>query len=307
MQVYDLIIIGSGPAGLTAGLYAGRYGLPTLILEKNFIGGQIILSPAIENFPGFPGGIKTDSLIGNIRKQVEDLGIKIEMCEVLRIELDKQKKKIITQEQVFETKSLIIATGAYPKKLGAIGEEKFIARGVSYCGTCDGPLFKDKEICVVGGGDRALEEALYLTTYANKVNLIHRRDEFRGSSILKKEIERNNKINVILDSVIEEINGEDKVSSVKIKNVKNDKQIILKCDGVFIFVGIHPNTELAKSLLHLDKDGFIITDQEMRTSSEGIFAAGDCRKSALWQVITACGDGAIAAYSAHQYAVSYNR
>jgi len=305
--MHDLIIIGAGPAGLTAGLYAGRFGLSTLIIEKNFVGGQIILSPMIENFPGFPVGIQTDKLIDNMRRQVEDLGIKISMREVEKIEIDKDIKKIFTQDEALQAKSLIIASGAYPKKLGVPGEDRFVGKGVSYCGTCDGPLFKDKEICVVGGGDRALEEAIFLTKYAQKVNLIHRRSEFRGSDILKKEIGCNKKINIVLDSVIDEICGENKVSSVKIKNLKDNKATTLNCDGVFIFVGMHPNTEFLKNILQLDKDGFIITNQEMRTSCEGVFAAGDCRQSPLWQVITACGDGAIAAQGVHQYVMPYNK
>ncbi|MDD5044494.1 MAG: thioredoxin-disulfide reductase [Candidatus Omnitrophica bacterium] len=303
--MYDLIIIGAGPAGLTAGLYAARFGMHTLILEKNFVGGQIILSPTIENFPGFPGGIKTGVLIEKMQKQVEDLGVKISLSEVLKIESGRDARKVFTQDETLEARTVLIASGAYPKKLGVAGEDKFIGRGVSYCGTCDGPLFKDKEICVVGGGDRALEEAIFLTTYAKKVNLIHRREEFRGSDILKKEVGRNKKINIILESVVEEILGEKKVSGVKIKNIKDNRTTQVGCEGVFIFAGIHPNTDFLKSLLQLDKDGFIITDQEMNSSVKGIFAAGDCRHSPLWQVVTACSDGAIAAHSAHRFIAPY--
>ncbi|MCM8763433.1 MAG: FAD-dependent oxidoreductase, partial [Candidatus Omnitrophica bacterium] len=205
--MYELIIVGAGPAGLTAGLYAGRYGLSTLILEKAVVGGQIILSEKIENFPGFPAGIETNALIEKMRKQVENVGVKILMQEVVKIEFDNTLKKVFSPEEVFFAKAVIVASGASARNLGVKGEDKFIGRGISYCATCDGPLFKNKEICVVGGGDRALEEAIFLSRYAKKVYIIHRRSEFRGSHILEEEAKRSKKINFVLDSVVEEIMG----------------------------------------------------------------------------------------------------
>lgn len=301
----DLIIIGAGPAGLTAGLYAGRFRLNTLIVERMSPGGQIILSSIIENYPGFPGGISTQELMERFKKQVEELEIKIEMEEVLEIDQSFKLKtplyNIKTKDNAYETRSIIIASGAESKKLGVPGEDKFLGRGVSYCGTCDGPLFKHKEVVVVGGGDRAIEEAIFLSGYASKVSIIHRRDELRASRILEEKAMQDSKINFVLESIVEEISGKDKVEEIKVKNVKTNSLTQLACQGVFIFVGIRPNTAFLKNLLELDEGGFIITDQEMQTSQEGVFACGDCRKKSLYQVITACAEGAVAADSVHKY------
>jgi thioredoxin reductase (NADPH) len=299
--LYDLIIIGAGPAGLTAGLYAGRYRLKTLILEKMVIGGQILSSPTIENFPGFPGGISTQELIERLKKQIDDLGINIEIEEVLAIiasaDLKNPIYKIRTENKVYETKSIIIAVGAQPKSLGVKGEDKLVGRGISYCGTCDGPLFRDKEIVVVGGGDRAIEEAIFLSNYAKRVTLIHRRNQLRASKILEEKIRQNPKINFILESIVEEIIGEEKVEAIKIKDLKTNSISTFPCQGIFIFVGIKPNTDFLKNQLALDEVGFIITDEDLKTSCAGIFACGDCRKKSLYQVITACSEGAVAAAS----------
>jgi thioredoxin reductase (NADPH) len=303
--MYDLIIIGAGPAGLTAALYAGRFRLNTLVLEKTAAGGQIMLSSVIENYPGFPGGISTYELVDKFKKQVEESGIGIENKEALEINPNPKSKTLTYMVKVedidFETKSLIIATGTQPKRLGVEGEARFIGRGVSYCGTCDGPLFRNKDIVVIGGGDRAVEEAIFLSGYANRIFLIHRRAALRASEILEEKAKNNPKINFVLDAIVEEIAGETKVEKVKIKNVKTDSSSEIACQGVFIFVGIEPNTTFLKNLLEIDEKRFIITDQQMRTSCEGIFACGDCRKKSLYQVITACGEGAVAADSAHKY------
>ena len=304
--MYDLIIIGAGPAGLTAGLYAGRYKLNTLILEKLSPGGQIIFSPTIENFPGFPVGIATDELIERFKKQVEDLGVEIRTDEVMDISPAHKAESLIyniaSKEASYQARSVIIASGAKPKPLGLVGEDKFIGRGVSYCGTCDGPLYKNKEIMVVGGGDRAIEEAIFLASYAKAVTLIHRRDELRASRILQDKARQNPKINFILNSVIEELIGKDKgLEGVKIKNLKTSAVNIAFCQGLFIFVGTNPNTAFIGRLLKRDESGFIITDEDMQASGKGIFACGDCRKKSLYQVVTACSDGAVAAASAHRY------
>jgi thioredoxin reductase (NADPH) len=303
--MYDLIIIGAGPAGLTAGLYAARYRLNTLILEKMAVGGQIMLSPLIENFPGFPGGISTQELIGRFKTQIEEYNIKIEMEEALEISPNSDLRapiyNIKTKAQTYETKCIIIATGAQPKKLGVNGEERLTGRGVSYCATCDGPLFRDKEIAVIGAGDRAVEEAIFLSGYARKVTVIHRRNQLRASGILEERAEQNAKINFVLDSIVEEIVGQSKVEGVKIHNIKTDSINELACQGVFIFVGIRPDTAFLNNQLELNEAGFIITNQDLETSKKGIFACGDCRGKSLYQVITACGDGATAAASAHRY------
>lgn len=303
--MYDLIIIGAGPAGLTAAVYAGRFRMNALILERASPGGQIILSDIIENYPGFPGGISTQELVERMKKQIQELGINIESQEVLEIKPNQKAKYITydikTQGISYEAKSIIIATGAQAKRLGVEGEGKFFGRGISYCGTCDGPLFKNKEIVVVGGGDRAIEEALFLSAYASKVSIVHRRNEFRASQILIERARNNPKINFILESTVEEILGKDKVEAIKLKNVKTGSFSNLTCQGVFIFVGIKPTTDFLKDLLEMDEDGFIITDQHMKTSLDGIFACGDCRKKSLYQVITACGEGAVACDSAHKY------
>lgn len=303
--MYDLIIIGAGPAGLTAGIYAGRYRLSALIIEKTHIGGQIILSTEIDNFPGFPAGITTSELIERFKKQVAESGVPILMDEVIEVSLDTKSKipfyNIKTYEKIHQTKAVIIASGAYPKQLAVKGEEKFIGRGVSYCGTCDGPLFRDKHIAIVGGGDRAVEEAIFLAGYASKVTLVHRREHLRASKILVEKLKGNPNMDFIWDSVIEEISGKDKLEELKIKNLKTGAVAHCHYQGLFIFIGTTPNTNFLQGTLHLDETGFVITDERMKASKDGIYACGDCRKKSFYQVINACGEGAVAADSAHKY------
>jgi thioredoxin reductase (NADPH) len=306
--MHDLIIIGAGPAGLTAGLYAGRYRLNTVILEKLCPGGQIMLSADIHNFPGFPGGIATPELIDRMKQQVTDVGIEIEDAKVTNIET-----QVIDGQPVFtvkcadkelQSRTVIIATGATWKRLGVPGEEKLIGRGVSYCGTCDGPLFRNKEIVVVGGGDHALEDALYLTSYASRIHLVHRRKEFRAAKILEEKVRAHPQITLVLDSVVEEIVGNNRIEGVRIKNVTDNTVRTLACQGVFIFVGIAPSAAFARDFVITDAAGFIVTDDGMQTSVKGLYAAGDCRHKILYQVINGCGDGAVAAHSAHSYLIN---
>lgn len=297
--MYDLIIIGGGPAGLTAALYAGRSGLKTLVLEKIGIGGRILLTDAIENYPGFAGALPTQELMGRMEEQVRSLGVEIKLEEVM--EIDCKQKSIKTNVGAYSASSVIIATGARPKKLGVSGEDKLTGRGVSYCATCDGPLFKEKNVIVVGGGNAVAEEALYLTRFAKQVNIVHRRNELRASAILQERLKENKKINFVLSCVVTEIIGSNKVESIKIKDLNTSQERDIACDGVFIFIGYEPETAFLKNKLKLDESGFIITNEEMATLDEGVFAAGDCRKKSLYQVITACGDAATAADSAYKY------
>ncbi|MBM3243559.1 MAG: thioredoxin-disulfide reductase [Candidatus Omnitrophica bacterium] len=301
MIMDDLIIIGAGPAGLTAAIYAARFKLKVRIFEKFSWGGQILLSPSIENYPGFPEGISTAELMDRFKKQVDSLGLPIENRNVINIEANSQGYGVKAESELFNTKTVIIASGAASKRLGVEGEEKFIGRGVSYCGTCDGPLFKGKDIAVIGGGDRAIEDAIFLSSYAKTLYLIHRRSEFRASGILVEKARRIKNIQFVLDSVAEEVCGSNRVESVSVRNLKNQTVSQILCQGVFIFVGITPNTEFVKGLLDRDESGFIITNQQMGTSKEGVFACGDCVKKSLYQVISACGEGAVAADSAHKY------
>lgn len=303
--MHDLVIIGAGPAGLTAGLYAGRYRLNTVILEKMSVGGQILLSPKIENFPGFPGGVSPTELIEKIKEQIKELGVDIEMEEVTKVCLDLQAKEpafeIITRNKTYQARSVILAIGARPKRLGVTGEDRLTGKGISYCATCDGPLFKDKDVVVIGGGDKALEEAIFLADYAKKVTVIHRRNQLRACAILQEKAHSNPRIVFLLESIAEEVKGREMVEAVSVKNISTNIMSNLTCQGVFIFVGIKPETDFLKDLLKLDELGFIITDQELKTSQRGAFACGDCSRKSLYQVVTACSDGAIAAASAHNY------
>jgi thioredoxin reductase (NADPH) len=297
--VYDLIIIGAGPAGLTAALYAGRSRLRTLMLERAAVGGRILMTELIENFPGFSDGISTHDLIARMQEQVRNLDVEIELDEVLQI--DCKAKSVKTTAKTYTASAIIIATGARPRKLNVPGEDKFTGRGVSYCATCDAPFYKEKNVVIVGGGNAVAEEALYLARFAKSVNIIHRRQDLRASAILQERLRVNKKINFILSSIVTQVNGSSKVESVKVKDLNSLKEQSLPCDGVFIYIGYDPDTGFLKEKIKLDETGFIITDETLSTSEDGIFACGDCRKKSLYQVITACGDGAVASDSTYRY------
>lgn len=299
MQTHDLIIIGAGPAGLTAALYAGRAGLKTVVLEKMTVGGRILMSEVIENFPGFPGGVSTHELISRMEEQVKALGIAIESEQALSIE--PKTLSVNAGGRSYEAGAVIIAAGARPRKLNIPGEDKFTGRGVSYCAICDAPFFRDKNVAVVGGGNAVAEEALYLARFARQVFVIHRRQDLRASEILQQRLKANKKIIFILNSVVTEVSGSAKVESLNIKDVGTGAEKTIASDGVFIYIGYEPETAFLKGRLNLDESGFVITDENMAASGEGIFACGDCRKKGLYQVITACGEGAIAADSAYKY------
>lgn len=295
----DLIVIGGGPAGLTAALYGKRLGLDTLIIEGKKPS-CATLTHSIENIPGI-SHISGLDFINNLKEQVSSLGVKIIPSDCTKI-LERDKLwEIWTDEGVYLAPSVIVATGASLKRLNVEGEERLTGKGVSYCAICDAPFFKDKDVVVIGGGDTAIEEALFLTNFAHKVIVIHRRDKLRATNILQERAFGNKKIEFILSSVVSEIIGGDRVSSIRIKHLETNKEREIACDGVFIFVGLSPNNLLVKGLLFLSDNGYIITDDEMRTSKRGILAAGDIREKGLRQIITACSDGAIAAYSAFLY------
>ncbi len=297
---YDLVIIGAGPAGLCAGMYAARARMNVLVLEKAAPGGQIIITDWIENYPGFPDGISGFDLGDKMLSQAKNLGVKIKTAEVLSMETLPEKKIIHLADGSVSTKTIIIATGASPRKLN-VGEEKFIGKGVSFCATCDAPFFKGKTVVAVGGGDTAVQESMYLTKFADKVYLVHRRDELRATKILRDRAFKNDKIEFIWDSVVSGMDGFFNVEKVKIKNVKSGEEKIIKADGCFVWIGIIPNTEFAGDTLKLDESGFIVTDSTMATSVPGIFAAGDVRTTPLRQVATAVSDGAVAVISAESF------
>jgi thioredoxin reductase (NADPH) len=297
---YDLVIIGAGPAGLTAGLYAARARLDVLLIEKAVPGGQIIVTDWIENYPGFPEGISGFDLAEKMKVQAEALGLKMETAEVQSLNVTPDVKEVVLQEKTIRTRSLIIASGASPKKLG-IGEDRYMGKGISFCATCDAPFFKEKTVAAIGGGDTAVQEAIYLTKFVKKVYLIHRRDELRATKILQERAFANDKIEFLWDTVATGVDGFFGIEGVHVKNVKTGEEKTLKADGCFIWVGISPNTQFLNDSVDTDAYGFIRADARMQTSVPGVFAAGDVRDTPLRQVSTAVGDGAIAAVSAEHY------
>ncbi|MFA5148801.1 MAG: thioredoxin-disulfide reductase [Candidatus Omnitrophota bacterium] len=301
MPDYDIVIIGGGPAGLTAGIYASRARLKTLLLEKMAPGGQILTSPLLENYPGFSEGVTGFGVIEEMVKQAGRFGLEIKTGEALKIEENGGRKAISSDTGEYSASAVIFAMGASYSKLAVPGEEKLSGRGVSYCATCDGPLYKNKEVAVVGGGDTAIEEALHLAKFCSKVYVIHRRDELRATKILQERAFAEKKITVVWDAVVTEILGTSKVEGVMTKGVKTFEQKIVPVSGVFLAVGFTPHTGIAKGLVATDDKGYIITDEDMAASRAGFFAAGDCRKKLLRQFVTACGDGATAAFAAQKY------
>jgi thioredoxin reductase (NADPH) len=298
---YELVIIGGGPAGLTAGLYAARGGLNVILIEKIVPGGQIIITDWIENYPGFPEGLSGPDLVQKMTEQVKRFDLSIENNEVVSVDFSEPVKKITLNDRTLTSHAIIIATGASPKKLGVPGEETFFGKGISSCATCDGPFFKDSIVAAVGGGDTAVQESLFLTKFAKKVYLIHRRDKLRAAAILQKRALANEKIEIIWDSVLTDISGLTHVENITVKNVKTGDKTQFSVDGCFIWVGTIPNAQFLGDSLKLDEYGFIIADLNMETSVPGVFAAGDVRNTPLRQVVTAVGDGAIAAISAENY------
>ena len=302
MKVWDTVIVGAGPAGLTAGIYAGRSKLSTLILDQMMPGGQLLITEQIENYPGFSEGITGFELSEKMRVHAEKFGAVFENGHpVVSVDLDGDIFVVKTESGEVKGKTLIWAAGSVPRKLNVPGEAEFVGRGVSYCAVCDGAFFKDKVVAVIGGGDSALEEALYLTKFAKKVYLIHRRDAFRAVKIIQDRVFKCKKIEPIFDRVVESINGTQFVESLTLRNVKTGEKEELPVDGVFIFIGNEPNSAPVAHLVDTTEQGFIITDEEMATKTPGLFAAGDVRHKPLKQVVTAAADGAVAAMSATKY------
>lgn len=299
--MYDTIIIGGGPAGLTAAIYSARARLNTLLVEKTFPGGLMMISEYIENYPGFAGGVSGPDLCNAMRDQVDKFGAAIQLSEINSVDLTGLDKIVRTSAGELRAKTIILALGAKHRRLGVPGESEFQGRGVSYCATCDGPFFKGKKLAVIGGGDTAVEDSCYLTRFADDVTIIHRRDKFRAAKMLQERALSNPRIKVMWDSVVEEINGNPVVNQLMVKNLKTNKLSNLAIDGVFVLIGQDPDTMFIKDQVKLDEFGYIPTDSEMRTNLPGVYAAGDVRQKSFRQIVTACADGAIAANSAEKY------
>ncbi|RLC93255.1 MAG: thioredoxin-disulfide reductase [Chloroflexi bacterium] len=300
MAEYEVVIIGGGPAGLTAGLYASRSGLRSLLLERGVLGGQMVNARLVENYPGFPGGISGFDLGSAMHQQAIRYGLETRVTEVKRV-VAGQTLGVVTSEGDCDAGSVIIATGSEYSKLGVPGEEKLVGRGVSYCATCDGFLFRDQEVAVVGGGDTAISDALELSQHCKKVYVIHRRAQLRASQVLQEQAFSQPQIEFIWDTVVTEVLGDGQVDSLALRNVKTGEMSRLHVGGIFVAVGLKPNSRCFVDLLDLTEAGHIITDGEMGTSVKGIFAAGDIRHKSVRQISTAVGDGATAAMSAFRY------
>jgi thioredoxin reductase (NADPH) len=301
--MYDVIIIGGGPAGLTAGLYTSRARLKSLLIEKGFAGGQVMTTEWIENYPGFEDGISGADLSRKMEKQATKFGLEIVQGSVIDISTRGGIKEItLEDENRYETKAVILATGSNPRPLKIEGEDRYRGRGVSYCATCDGAFFKGEKLAVIGGGDSAVEEGLFLTKFAETVYIVHRRDRLRAAKVVQERAFANEKIKFVWDSVPEKIEGDDSgVKSLHIKNVKTGEQSSLDVGGVFIYIGYDPNTGFLKDLVNLNEGNHIITNENMASSVPGIFVAGDVRVKPLKQIATAVGDGATAAIAAEKY------
>jgi len=298
---YQIVIIGGGPAGLTAGLYCARSKFNALLVEQGIIGGKITNAERVENYPGFPKGISGIELGQLIHEQATSYGLKTLLAEVSTAVPDQKRNLVNSSEGDFIAESVIIASGSQYRKLEVPGEDRLVGKGVSYCATCDGPLFKDKTVAVIGGGDSAVTEALYLSKFASSVKIIHRRSQLRASKIFQERAKAQPKIGFIWDTVVTQIEGDGVVKQLTLKNTKNDRISILELAGIFVAIGSKPNSTQWRGLLPLDEEGYIVTNELMETKIPGIFAAGDVRHNSTRQAITAAGDGATAAISAAKF------
>ena len=298
---FDVIIIGAGPAGYTAAIYTSRAKRETLVISGNLPGGQLMLTTDVENYPGFAEGILGPELMTTMRKQAEKIGTTIIDDEVVNVDFRHSPFKILTYSEEYEADAVIIATGASPRKIGVKGEQEFSAKGVSYCATCDGPFFKNQDLVVAGGGDSAMEEAIFLTKFAKSVHVVHRRDKLRASKIMQDRAFENKKIQFHWNSVIDEIKGNQKVNQITINNLKTNQKETLEAGGVFVAIGHDPNTKLFKGQIELDDQGYIILKNSTKTSVEGVFAAGDVHDHLYRQAVTAAGFGCMAAIDVDKY------
>ncbi len=305
-KVYDVIILGAGPGGLATGAYAGRARLSTLIIEKGKDGGQIAITDEIENYPGQVEGDSGPSLVARMTKQAEHFGAERVTDVIKSVELEGKVKKVIGNKGEYLAKTIVIATGAFPRPIGCKNEAQYVGKGISFCATCDASFFEDFEVFVVGGGDSAVEEALYLTKFARKVTIIHRRDELRAAKSIQEKAFANPKMAFLWDSVVEEVGGDELLSQMVVKNVKTGELTTIHADeddglfGVFGFIGLVPNSSLYEGVIDMEH-GYILTDEDMHTNVEGVYAVGDIRKKSLRQVVTAAADGAIAAMQIEHY------
>jgi thioredoxin reductase (NADPH) len=298
---YDVLIIGSGPAGYTAGVYTARAKLFTLIISGTLPGGQLMTTSEVENYPGFPSGIFGPELMMNMRQQAERFGATVVDDEVIKVDFKKRPFKINTHSETYTAEAVIACTGASPRKLGIPSEQQFSGRGVSYCATCDGPFFKGEDIVVVGGGDTAIEEATFLTKFGKSVKIVHRRDTLRASKILQEKAFENPKIEFIWNNVVSDIKGDKKISTVLVKEITSGKERTLKAGGLFVAIGHEPNTAIFKDQLELDDKGYIILKNHTRTSVDGVFAAGDVHDHRYRQAVTAAGFGCMAAIDVERW------
>lgn len=301
MADYDIIIIGSGPAGLTAAIYSGRALVKTLVLAGHVAGGQLMLTSGVENFPGFSEGIQGPDLMQEIRKQAERFGAEIVDENVDSVDLGRKPFKTVAAGRAYTANAVIIATGSSAKWLGLPSEEKLRGRGVSSCATCDGFFFREKRVVVIGGGDTAIEEALLLTKFATEISVVHRRDKLRASKIMQTRAFANKKIRFVWDSVVEEILGTDRLEGVRIRNTKTGEVSLLPCEGVFVAIGFQPNTKIFQGQMELDEKGYIVSRHETETSVKGVFVAGDVHDYKYRQAVTAAGEGCKAAMDALGY------
>lgn len=297
----DLIIIGGGPAGLTAAIYACRAQLKVVLIEQMMPGGQVATTEWVENYPGFENGVSGYDLMQHMEKQARQFGLEIVSGSIEKVRFQQGVKEITAGGRIYNAKAIIIATGSHPRTVGVPGEDKFRGRGVSYCATCDGPFFKDKDIVVVGGGSSGLQESLYLTRFVRSIELIEVLDHLNAEKILQKRASENDKISIHLKHALVSINGDQKVTSVRVKDHKTGKEREIKADGVFVWVGQSPNTKFLKDVIELDRWGFIPTSTKMETSVPGVYAAGDVRVKDVRQIVTAVSDGAVAAEMALKY------